>query len=110
MNNYINGMDRLLMQHRAKINMLESQLAKYKEAIQFLLEDNKNRRENEETAIKEREKVINQFRCVICFQKPKSILFDPCMHFSTCQSCSDRLQHCPICRGEFESRLLVFGE
>ena len=34
MNNDINGMDRLLMQHRAKINMLESQHPQHPQHLQ----------------------------------------------------------------------------
>ena len=102
--------DKMLNQYRTQINILTIKLEQYKKAIEFLLEDNKKRKASEEEAIKEKEKIINQFRCVVCFSKQKTILFEPCLHFSTCRSCSEKVSHCPICRGEFESRLPVFGE
>ena len=102
--------NRMLNQYRMQINVLTNQLDQYKQAIEFLIEDNKKRKSREEEAIEEKEKIINQFRCVVCFSKQKTIVFEPCLHFSTCRSCSDKVSHCPICRCEFESRLPVFGE
>ena len=39
----------------------------------------------------------------------KNVILEPCLHFVCCDKCSDSLDCCPICRGQFESRLLVFG-
>lgn len=37
-------------------------------------------------------------QCVICYENPRSICFQPCMHFVTCLRCSRRFRHCPICK------------
>jgi|SRR5579862_364514 Zinc finger, C3HC4 type (RING finger) len=44
-------------------------------------------------------------KCVICFDLNKSVIFIPCGHYATCQSCSSSIKNnsndsftCPICR------------
>ena len=69
--------NRMLNQYRMQINVLTNQLDQYKQAIEFLIEDNKKRKSREKEAIEEKEKIINQFRCVVCFSKQKTIVFEP---------------------------------
>jgi hypothetical protein len=117
MNHHINGMDRLITQQSMHIKYLTSQLENYNKLTTLLTKDNiqlveynKKLVESDKFSTDEKNKIIDQFRCVVCFEKTKTILLEPCLHFATCQGCSEKINKCPICRGEFETRLLVFGE
>lgn len=46
-------------------------------------------------------------QCVICLSQTLEILYMPCRHFVACQSCSDRLNKCPICRSNITSKIKV---
>jgi len=39
--------------------------------------------------------------CVVCFENPKNVLLQPCMHMAMCRKCFDtnKPTECPICRG-----------
>eukprot|EP01125_Pyxidicula_operculata_P016692 TRINITY_DN5775_c0_g1_i1.p1 TRINITY_DN5775_c0_g1~~TRINITY_DN5775_c0_g1_i1.p1 ORF type:complete len:470 (+),score=21.03 TRINITY_DN5775_c0_g1_i1:1-1410(+) len=50
----------------------------------------------------------NNLDCSICLERTKSILFEPCMHLSTCDSCSTYVETCPVCRTVIQRRLKVF--
>ena len=43
--------------------------------------------------------------CVICYADKKEIVFDPCGHFYTCVSCSQKIKVCPICRANINNRI-----
>lgn len=117
MNHQINGMDRLITQQSMHIKYLTSQLENYEKFTTILTkdnirltQDNKKLIESDKLSTDEKNQIRDQFRCVVCFENTKTILFEPCLHFATCQGCSEKMNTCPICRGEFETRLLVFGE
>ena len=50
----------------------------------------------------------DEMACVVCMDKPKSHLFDPCGHMCVCEVCAQRVMHgaegvparqeCPLCR------------
>lgn len=92
------------------INYLKHKLTEFQDIINKFTTEN----ENLKTDIKNKENTIktleNKYRCVICYEKCKNIVLEPCSHFVCCKECSESLLLCPICRGEFESRLLVFGD
>lgn len=51
--------------------------------------------------------------CVICGERNKTHLFDPCGHLCACQSCADQLMRsstasCPICRMQSNKVIRVF--
>lgn len=58
---------------------------------------------------KENEEIRDKYRCVVCYDRCKNVVLEPCLHFVCCDKCSDDLVECPICRSVCESRLLVFG-
>jgi hypothetical protein len=39
-----------------------------------------------------------QSRCVVCYENEICVNVGPCGHFIICQSCSNRLSTCPLCR------------
>lgn len=51
-----------------------------------------------------------EMMCVVCGDRPKSILLSGCSHVSLCNYCVEQLNtnNCPICRAEFESHRSVF--
>lgn len=69
---------------------------------------------NEKTAQVESKTDLSQIKifedtespeCVICYADKKEIVFDPCGHFYTCASCSQKIKVCPICRANINNRI-----
>lgn len=48
--------------------------------------------------------------CVICYDSEAVMIFVPCGHLCTCESCSKKpnLLQCPICRGDIQQKLKVY--
>lgn len=39
--------------------------------------------------------------CSICISEPKTLIFVPCGHFCSCNTCSSKIKNkCPICRSD----------
>lgn len=36
--------------------------------------------------------------CVICLDQKSNTTFIPCGHVATCETCSTKVQQCPVCR------------
>lgn len=53
---------------------------------------------------------IDSFKCTICFENPKNIIFTPCYHMALCKPCYDRLEtrNCPICRKRINNIVKIF--
>ena len=47
----------------------------------------------------ERERESKQ--CVVCMDRPRSMMMVPCKHFCACETCSSRLRKCPMCNRYF---------
>ena len=45
--------------------------------------------------------------CIVCNDRPRQVLFQPCDHIVVCEECSASLTHCPRC-GEFIVRKVKF--
>jgi hypothetical protein len=53
----------------------------------------------------------NRSRCVVCMEKPRSLVCNPCGHFSLCINCSKCTiinNTCPICRAEVISFTKIY--
>lgn len=50
----------------------------------------------------------NSFSCVVCFEGPRNVVLQPCLHLVLCESCAPKFSTCPICRKEVRSRLTAF--
>lgn len=50
------------------------------------------------------------FMCVACEERPKNIIFKPCLHLAYCSTCESKLEvtKCPICRQEIEDKVAVY--
>eukprot|EP00004_Rigifila_ramosa_P024962 TRINITY_DN7345_c0_g1_i1.p1 TRINITY_DN7345_c0_g1~~TRINITY_DN7345_c0_g1_i1.p1 ORF type:complete len:288 (+),score=59.56 TRINITY_DN7345_c0_g1_i1:33-866(+) len=51
----------------------------------------------------------NMNECVICMSHPREILLRPCSHLVLCRGCAQSVTVCPMCRGNIEERIRVFG-
>ena len=47
-------------------------------------------------------------KCVTCLTFDKTILFLPCKHIFCCETCSVKLNNCPICRTEITEKIKFF--
>ncbi|KAG2761763.1 hypothetical protein Pcac1_g26376 [Phytophthora cactorum] len=47
--------------------------------------------------------------CVVCFEKPVSVVLFPCRHQVLCASCAVRVTTCPIDRKDIEDKVLTYG-
>ncbi|BES92997.1 Cell growth regulator with RING finger domain [Nesidiocoris tenuis] len=45
--------------------------------------------------------------CVVCQANPLTRAILPCRHTCTCDSCFEKLENCPLCRGKIESYFLI---
>ncbi|NXT78208.1 LRSM1 ligase, partial [Zapornia atra] len=46
--------------------------------------------------------------CVVCMEQETQMIFLPCGHVCCCQACCERLQACPLCRGDVTQRIRIF--
>jgi hypothetical protein len=67
-----------------------------------------DRTENEKISIKIFEEGKDE-KCIVCFDSNKSVVFVPCGHFATCESCTIFIKNnsndrftCPICRAKIQ--------
>jgi len=49
-----------------------------------------------------------QKSCVICMVTPSNHVYIPCGHLVTCETCTSKVQQCPMCRSEIAQRVKVF--
>ena len=54
--------------------------------------------------------LTDDFKCIICMEKPKNIILKPCMHMAMCRECLKRLQTgvCPICKETITDVVKIF--
>ena len=45
--------------------------------------------------------------CIVCFEGPRRVLLQPCLHLALCRVCADSFEHCPVCRTVIEQRISV---
>lgn len=46
--------------------------------------------------------------CIVCCDRPRTRLFQPCMHVCTCDECATRVTACPLCKVDVQARWRVF--
>lgn len=54
--------------------------------------------------------LTDSFKCVICIENPKNIIFVPCYHMALCSTCYDKLEKksCPVCRKRINDTVKIF--
>eukprot|EP00931_Biecheleriopsis_adriatica_P115666 TRINITY_DN91435_c0_g1_i1.p1 TRINITY_DN91435_c0_g1~~TRINITY_DN91435_c0_g1_i1.p1 ORF type:complete len:291 (-),score=11.51 TRINITY_DN91435_c0_g1_i1:6-878(-) len=47
--------------------------------------------------------------CIVCYDRPRECICDPCRHIALCWTCSERIQdrRCPVCRTQVDSFVTV---
>ena len=54
------------------------------------------------------DKIRNQLQCKVCLDARVMVVFRPCGHLATCQSCADQLVNCPICRTAIAEKVKTY--
>jgi len=99
------------------ISQWKKYLRAYKTALNGVMEDISRLKKAEEMYLLDRlhklgmrpENFVQgdqQRQCSICLENKKEIVFQ-CGH-QTCHSCSERIQHCHVCRSEIQQRIRLF--
>ncbi|KAL3662497.1 hypothetical protein V7S43_012352 [Phytophthora oleae] len=83
-----------------ELDELESMLARGMENVRAAL-----RAKYRAAVEKNREKEL----CVVCFEKPVSVVLLPCRHQVLCASCAVRVPICPIDRKDIQDKVLTYG-
>jgi hypothetical protein len=54
---------------------------------------------------------LSDFRCVLCSEQPRNVIFKPCLHLAVCSLCDSKLDErtCLVCRGPVESSVTIFS-
>lgn len=55
-------------------------------------------------------KMKDDYKCIVCFDRPRNIITKPCLHFSMCGVCCNRLEKkaCPVCKKSINDVVEVF--
>lgn len=54
-------------------------------------------------------KIMEGQKCVICLDKVKNILLEPCHHLCACDDCIEKINNkCPICRADVKNKIKVY--
>jgi predicted RNase H-like nuclease len=56
----------------------------------------------------ENERLVDQLTCKICMEKESSIVFIPCGHVVSCETCAPHIRKCAICRKLIEGRVKTY--
>jgi len=56
------------------------------------------------------EALNDDYKCIICYERPREIILKPCMHFSMCKRCYQSLNRnvCPICKRGIKGTMNVY--
>lgn len=54
--------------------------------------------------------IEDDYKCIVCADRPRDIILKPCMHFSLCKTCYMSLHKhkCPVCNLEVEDTVDIF--
>lgn len=61
-----------------------------------------------ESYLKIRTFVRGKFNCIVCYEKEKQCLFQPCHHYVVCLNCSEKLDKCPVCNTNIDEKIKVY--
>lgn len=53
---------------------------------------------------------LGEFKCFVCGDNARNVIFKPCLHLEVCSECVDKLpeKRCPLCRQEVSEHVTVF--
>ena len=61
-----------------------------------------------QSLLKEESRSENSENCKICMMTECDILFIPCNHFVSCETCASRIKNCCVCRSTISQKIKVF--
>ena len=69
--------------------------------------------ERREQELQKREQELDERQqCIICFERPRAVVFVPCGHLVSCEACVSLVQgtdaNCPSCRQHITSQVRAF--
>lgn len=52
----------------------------------------------------------DDYKCILCVNKPRDIILKPCMHFSICADCYHKIdkKQCPVCRKDIHDIVEIY--
>jgi hypothetical protein len=78
-------------------SQLTAQTAELSKTRRLLEQRGKNKEKLEEAT--------DQTNCIVCMERPRTVLLLPCSHLVACQECWKKMEQwrCSVCRSEVES-------
>jgi E3 ubiquitin-protein ligase MUL1 len=54
---------------------------------------------------------LSDFKCVLCREHPRNVIFKPCLHLAVCSLCESKLDErtCLICQREVDSSVAIYS-
>ncbi|KMQ81504.1 zinc finger protein [Lasius niger] len=53
-------------------------------------------------------RIPEEMLCIVCIDRRRDTVFQPCSHLIVCTVCSVRIDDCPICRKRVTSKMRVY--
>jgi hypothetical protein len=79
-----------------------------------LKQKEKEKKQHEEKLEELGEKVLNDFKCIICFNRPRNILYEPCKHLIACNVCIEEMREteaskpkCIMCKQNISNQIYL---
>jgi hypothetical protein len=54
------------------------------------------------------EESSSNIECVVCLERQKRVMLNPCKHLCCCKECSKKVDTCPLCRKKVEEKIDVY--
>jgi len=86
---------------------LKTERIEMKQRAVTMLKELSSERQERQKQKKRADELDAQIKCVICLQRERCVVFQPCFHMVSCQQCRINIQACPICRAAVEGHLKV---
>jgi baculoviral IAP repeat-containing protein 7/8 len=71
-------------------------------------QETKTENKEEQVIIVDKDNHETTQNCVVCFNNNIAILFLPCLHVASCETCASQLSKCAVCRHEITGYMHVY--
>lgn len=107
--NKITELNHVIQFQKNMIQKYENMLKEYNIKFENIKSEHKSFLEEYNKNVEEFEEKKDRYDCLICCNKLRDCVIEPCYHFVTCIECSEKINECPVCRSQIDSLLPVFG-
>lgn len=107
--NKITELNHIIQYQKDMIQKYEYMLKEYNIKFENIKSEHKSFLEEYNKNVEEFEEKKDRYDCLICCNKLRDCVIEPCYHFVACIECSEKLVECPVCRSQIDSLLPVFG-